>query len=352
MLKTICLNMIVKNESQVIERCLASVKPFIDYWVIADTGSDDGTPELIRSCLKDIPGELHVHSWVNFESNRNRALDLARGKADYIFIMDADTELVGEIDKSCLDEEFYSLALKERSLTDAYRVFLIQDHPGWSWKGVIHEYLKPPHQMKGRVLKGAYINATYLDGNRTRDPQKFLKDAKILEEALLKDPQNSRYVFYLAQSYGNAKDYPTALGFYEKRSQMGGDRDEVFWSFYCMGMIQQHLKMDQNQVILSYSNAHRIQPERAEPFYQIANYFLENGMPLLGYVASKPALSFAPPMIAANVHHWVYQYALALTFGRCALAIGQKEEAKQAFLHLIGAQGVPEEVKRYAEDAL
>ena len=46
--KTVCLNMIVKNESKVVERCLDSVKSLIDYWVIVDTGSDDGTQKVIR----------------------------------------------------------------------------------------------------------------------------------------------------------------------------------------------------------------------------------------------------------------------------------------------------------------
>jgi glycosyltransferase involved in cell wall biosynthesis len=41
--KSVCLNMIVKNESKVIERCLRSVKGCIDYWVIVDTGSTDDT---------------------------------------------------------------------------------------------------------------------------------------------------------------------------------------------------------------------------------------------------------------------------------------------------------------------
>ncbi|MFI5334997.1 MAG: hypothetical protein ACHQT8_07570, partial [Chlamydiales bacterium] len=79
--KKICLNMIVKDESAVIEKCLSTVKPLIDYWVIVDTGSKDGTQDLIRNFLKDIPGELHERPWVNFEYNRNEALDLARNKA-------------------------------------------------------------------------------------------------------------------------------------------------------------------------------------------------------------------------------------------------------------------------------
>ena len=66
----ICLNMIVKNEEPVIERCLATVKPYIDYWVIVDTGSTDNTMEKIRNFMKDVPGELHECPWQNFEFNR------------------------------------------------------------------------------------------------------------------------------------------------------------------------------------------------------------------------------------------------------------------------------------------
>ena len=56
MRKRICLNMIVKNESAVIERCLASLRDHIDAWVIVDTGSTDDTMDKIRASLKGIPG--------------------------------------------------------------------------------------------------------------------------------------------------------------------------------------------------------------------------------------------------------------------------------------------------------
>ena len=92
--ETVCLNMIVKNEKDVIRRCLDSVIPVIDYWVIVDTGSEDGTQKIILDHLKNIPGELHERPWKNFEYNRNEALDLARECADYILFMDADDTLV------------------------------------------------------------------------------------------------------------------------------------------------------------------------------------------------------------------------------------------------------------------
>ena len=80
---TVCLNMIVKDESAVIERCLNSVKEHIDYWVIVDTGSTDGTQEIIQRTLKDIPGILYARPWVDFAHNRNEALQFAKGKTDY-----------------------------------------------------------------------------------------------------------------------------------------------------------------------------------------------------------------------------------------------------------------------------
>src|SRR5271154_7638918 len=90
---TICLNMIVKNEAPVIRRCLDTVRPFIDHWVIFDTGSSDGTQDIIRNHLKDLPGELIERPWVDFAHNRTEALAAARDKADYVLVIDADETL-------------------------------------------------------------------------------------------------------------------------------------------------------------------------------------------------------------------------------------------------------------------
>ncbi|MFD0513113.1 glycosyltransferase [Streptomyces aureus] len=90
---SICLCMIVKNESVAIERCLASVRDLITTWVISDTGSTDGTQKIIRNALRDIPGELHEEPWVDFGQNRSLNISHARGKADYLLLLDADHEI-------------------------------------------------------------------------------------------------------------------------------------------------------------------------------------------------------------------------------------------------------------------
>jgi len=75
-MKTICLNMIVKNESHIIletlENILSTLK--IDYWVISDTGSTDNTPQLIKEFFqsRNIPGELKHDPWKDFGHNHSQ----------------------------------------------------------------------------------------------------------------------------------------------------------------------------------------------------------------------------------------------------------------------------------------
>jgi glycosyltransferase involved in cell wall biosynthesis len=140
---SICLNMIVRDEAAVIERCLASVRAYIDYWVIVDTGSVDDTPARIASALAGVPGELHHRQWRNFGHNRTEALQLAQGKADYLLFLDAD-ETLGAADGAAwpaLTEPAYSLQARFAELRYD-RVSLVSTALPWRWEGVLHEYLE------------------------------------------------------------------------------------------------------------------------------------------------------------------------------------------------------------------
>jgi glycosyltransferase involved in cell wall biosynthesis len=95
--QSICLTMIVRDEAHSVGEVLDATAPYIDYWVVVDTGSSDGTQDIITSHMQRlaIPGELHERPWRDFGHNRSEALTLAQGKADYICMMDADDTVIG-----------------------------------------------------------------------------------------------------------------------------------------------------------------------------------------------------------------------------------------------------------------
>jgi len=70
------LSMIVRNEAERLERCLASVADFVDEMVLLDTGSSDATVAIAERC----GATVHHVPWPgDFAPARNAALDLVRG---------------------------------------------------------------------------------------------------------------------------------------------------------------------------------------------------------------------------------------------------------------------------------
>ncbi len=324
---SVCLNMIVKDETPVIVRCLESIKSMIDYWVIVDTGSTDGTQKLIKECLKDIPGELHERPWVNFCHNRNEALAFAKGKADYILIIDADEELVflEKFKRPHLDKDFYYIETN-LSGTKYKRVQLINSKIEWKWSGVVHEVIDAPGEKSCECLTGV-INIARPEGNRSKDPLKYQKDAAVLELAIEKEPNNSRYVFYLAQSYRDAEELEKALKNYEKRIKMGGWDEEIFWSLLQVAILKESLKKDYQEIIDSYMKAFEYRPSRVEPLYRLALYQRGLGNYSEAYQVASKGLVLQESNDALFVEKWIYDYGLLLEYSIAAYWTGRYLEA-------------------------
>ena len=98
----------------------------------------------------------------------------------------------------------------------------------WKWVGVTHEYLGCDKAYSSDTLTSVkYVSCD--GGASSKDPLKFLRNVKLLKEGLEQEPNNERYVFYLAESYRDAGE-GQALEWYQKRIDMGGWAEEVFWS--------------------------------------------------------------------------------------------------------------------------
>jgi glycosyltransferase involved in cell wall biosynthesis len=238
---TLILCMIVKDEAHVIRRCLESVKPYVDGWVIADTGSSDETCEIIREVMGDLPGYLVAREWVDFATNRNEVLNHAREwwrGSEHFYALTIDADEVLRLDHltaipSDLFDDGYYVDVHYGGMTYP-RLAITRLGAAWEWVGVVHEYLAAPEGATTGHLPSVAIEVFH-EGARSRDPDTYRKDAALLERELLSigsdDPLVPRYMFYLAESYRNAGDTDAALETYYQRVEHGGGyRDEVWYS--------------------------------------------------------------------------------------------------------------------------
>lgn len=347
--KTLCVNMIIKDEHHVIVRCLSSLKHIIDYWVIVDTGSTDGTQQIVKDYMKDIPGELHERPWVNFAYNRNEALDLAKDKADYILFIDADEVLKFDdgFKMPALTKDGYFLTTRLGD-TSYHRLEIIKNGTDWRWEGVVHEALMSPTNHSLDVITGVY-NYPTPDGASWSDPEKYLKHAKLLEADHYRDPTNARTVFYTAQSYRDYGDKQKALEWYNKRIAMGGWEEEVFWSMTQVAMLQEDLGFPDHVVELSWFNAQRYRPSRVEPDYYLASHYRLKGDYKLGAFIAKRGMRKPRTKDALFIQDWCYNYGLLFEYSICTYWTGEYEESQKACETLLSRKDIPEAYRKQTE---
>jgi glycosyltransferase involved in cell wall biosynthesis len=340
--QTICLCMIVKNESKVIARCIASVQPLIDAWAIVDTGSTDGTQEIVRDALRDLPGELIERPWVDFGHNRSEALAHARGRADYVFVIDADETLERD-DGFTLPEltaDAYTAEVFYSGCTYLRRQ-LVKNTLNWRYEGVLHEYITCEQAAAEGHITGMRT-VVHTDGARSSDPQKFRRDALVLERALLDDPSNVRHAFYLAQSYRDAGDGELALRWYRKRAEMGGWPQEVWFSLYQIAVLEHRADKPWPGVLEAYQRAYQYDPNRAEPLFRIglayqARREFHTAMLFLERAAALPL----PPASALFVERPLYEVQIPLEHGVAAFYAGDHDTSVAANNKLLRSKALP-----------
>lgn len=341
--------MIVKNEAKVILRCLNSVLPIIDSWVIVDTGSTDGTQRIISNFMqeKNVPGTLHERPWISFPHNRNEALDLARDKGDYILLIDADQylEFKNDFKLPILNKDYYLTKVNQlEMLTDI--IILIKSGLNWAWKGILHETIISPEAETFEYLEDLTIISTQ-EGHSWSDPQKYLKYASILEGALKEDPENSRYIFYLAQSYQNANEYPKALEFWNKRISMGNNDEEVYWAMFQKANVEKELNFPSDAVFEGYRQAFYFRPSRAESLYSLATFCREKGDFELGYQITTIGKQIPLSNDCLYVIKWIYDYGILMELAFFSVLIGKKEEAIEIYRELLQRPELPKNIREW-----
>jgi glycosyltransferase involved in cell wall biosynthesis len=345
----LCLVMIVRNEAPVIRRCLASVRPIIDRWVVVDTGSTDGTQAIVAECLKGIPGELVERPWVDFAHNRTEALRYARGR--YALVVDADemVEVFADFSKDALTADAYLVVADHTGITYMRKQILRTDLP-WRYEGVLHEQAICDAETRVEIAHGIRMIAAHA-GARSRDPVRFRRDALLLENALLTEPDNTRYVFYLAQAYRDAADFELATRYYRRRIEMGGPREEIWVSLYTIACMHELARQPRATVIEEYLEAYQFDPQRAEPLFRIGALLRQQGEHHAARLFLSQGLRIPhPPLAALMVERPVYQYLMALEHAAACGDAGAHGEAIAACNTMLRERSLPVKETARARD--
>ncbi|RYF50577.1 MAG: glycosyltransferase [Cytophagaceae bacterium] len=326
---TLCI--IVKNEAHIVTNLLDSVRHVVDNYVVVDTGSTDDTVRVLREYSASCDQAFAVYSrpWRNFGHNRSEALALARTKNPdgYTLMLDADEQLItpdGAVFDPADAADVYTLTINLGG-TVYRRRMLFSNRKPWAYTGVIHEVATCDGEVKQAHYTPWVVHSVHA-GARSRDPNTYKRDAAALQAALIDEPDNSRYVFYLAQSHYDSQDWLLAARYYTQRTQMGGWADEVWFSHYRLGLIayREAGKLTP-AAVAKLLHAYSLDRSRAEPMHvlgmlykempvwPLAHLFLKQAYDVTVRAEATGALSGNRLFIDADLYAWraAMEYAVA-----------------------------------------
>jgi len=317
----VALNMIVKNEEDNICRTFESVKEFCDLFIILDTGSEDNTINVIINFCKKNNKPLYLIScpFENFSITRNIAIEYANNKADYLLFMDSNDELKNYEPKLKLflqeninNERMLGFYIKQEwnskgKIDRFFNIRLVKTKYNWHYRAPVHEYITCPkvesngtHSHVIKIENGIVIyQDRSLDAHKST--KRFTRDKELLYNEYLKNPHDTRTLFYLAQTCSCLLQYEEAFKYYMLRTKEKGFLEEVFHAYLRSSEIGQNiLKLSPEEVLFLYMKTLEVSCSifncpRAEPLIELGKIYLNNNNKLMAHVFIKQACESVNP---------------------------------------------------------
>lgn len=333
---SICLNMIVRDEVRNVPRIFNSLKGIIDYYVIVDTGSKDGTIEAIEKAGADlkIAGKVFPLEWENdYAGARQFALDLAliHSPCSHILTLDADEEFLGMPGhwKEALKTEYsYRIPKFYGRFRNDHPNLISQAVQGWRWEGKLHEELSGPGLINCELFHWGKIISHPDEGCRGRGrsiESKLEADADVLLE-MLTEERSPRTLYYLAKTFKELRAYDSALLYYEERRHSGGDEQQTYRAYLDSALILQELGEDTELVEKAFTNALTRRPGRLESYYYLSRHYQQNNKPTLAYIFAKAGLEKMHTPDSFMLESDIYEWRMFALYCRICLRMGKIRE--------------------------
>jgi len=315
------LILMIRNEEKILQRCLEAVESLVDAFCICDTGSTDSSCEIATRFLKTHDGCLTHEPWKDFGHNRTVSFQNAHTylkhtgwdlHETYGLLLDADMIFVpGTLKSISLEHEGYTIIQKAGSLEYPNTRLVRMDYP-WTCRGVTHEYWDGT--TKPIAADVCHIDDRN-DGGCKSD--KFERDMRLLEQGLKENPDNGRYMFYLAQTYNGVGKLKECIQLYKKRIEAGGWEEELWYSHYMIGkswLTLKNIPKFEEWMLRAYAR----RPSRSEPIYQLAKYFREVSQHYKAYHYTQIGLSIPLSgdslFVETDVYKGLFEYEATILF--------------------------------------
>ena len=337
MMTSVGLTMIVKNEEAVIERAIRSAAPFIKGWVIVDTGSTDKTKEIIAKTFEElgIPGVLFDRPWVNFGHNRTEALMLARDRMEWAIMLDADDTIGGDPLPDVLwtleGVDGYSLEVRYHGQL-ARRPQIFKLASGWKYVGAVHETARCSESATVAEIPSTTYMVVRTEGCRSKDPDRFKKDAEMLLMDHLRDPTNDHTLYHLANSCRSAGMIPEAIEFYKKCIAL-----ETGWIqakyMACVNIVW--YSPDEAEKLRAAWLAVGMLPDRLEVQYAVAKQTWSPQNQRVAYTLASSSSNRVPDTSGYLVHPELYEWKLDLELALLAFNLSSFKDAYEAAIRCV-----------------
>ena len=310
-----------KNESKGIRRMLESCYKHIDYYILQNNGSTDGTEKIVEEFFKDknIPGFVYEveEGWVSFGWNRNHLLQSCQQTdhgCDWIMKMDCDEylEVDDDFDWSLFSENEYWDALDVPSYggnTAYIRTWLWNANREWYIQNdTSHETIfmvTPDRNISSTDVNRTIISPKFRlygteDGESYITPTKYVTDALLLEEQMLRENtifSDTYHFWYIGKSYHDALSCQTfpfddhhleyarrsnyyfehyldySIDFSSKEILERGD-EFIYYAGFLVG-VNYHILRDYEKSIYILNKINDICPQRNEHWVRLTEIYLE-----------------------------------------------------------------------------
>ena len=365
-MKKLALNFICKNERPVIERMLRSALPVTDLIVVNDTGSTDGTQDLIRRFGEkhNIPTYVFERPFDDFGSSRQYALDMLKQlvagmgwplESVWGFWIDCDERLIlsKEFDRSKIDKDLH-LVMTHDGNARYLKTLFFRLSVSFQWVGPIHETLLSPRQdLVTEILDEAHVVYTSEGHSWKGDLSEKYKHYAAVLEGYSQQDSAPRWVFYCAQSYMAAANYikddagkrrcwRKAEEFYARRVAMQDENNnEQYFSQYQLALIASYLGATWVNTKKLLLEAYYMSPKRGEAFQEIIHYYFERKDWRLAYFYSSFTINTFHGKVPAGenllfLDESLYRWRFLFTHYLICRGCGETTEAKACYEQLMG----------------